>query len=248
MFLLQSFHFDPISIVLVVGVICFIIVGAIRGFFHVLIDLAQSVLSLIVSVILAKPLGMLLYKTGYFSNAIEKTADFLLSRNEIFSEIITNDNKTEVLSKALSNLHIPSRLNSLVISIGEKIIPNTNNMQIADFISDALFVGVSIVLAGAALYLLIFIMVLLLRIFVKKFDEIKPINKFNHFLGGVIGLANGLVFVIICLALLTGLLMIPSLNISIGNIIKLHDENTFTIAKWLYNLDIFSIIFSWFGI
>ena len=247
MFLMQTIYFDPISIILVIGLICAIAVGAIRGFFRVLIDLAQSVLSLIVSLFLAKPLGMLFYNTGYFNKLIEKTTTFLIGRDEIFTQIITSENKKEVLGSALSNLHIPTRLNSVVINIGEKVVPSTNGMSIASFISEALFVGVAIGLAAILLYLLIFIIVLIIRIFVKKLDEIKPIRKMNHFLGGVIGLVNGLIFVLIGLAILTALLLIPSLNVSIGNMIKLHDDNAFTLAKWLYNLDIFSLILNLLG-
>ena len=247
MFLTQTFYFDPISIILIVGLICAITVGAIRGFFRVLIDLGQSILSLIVSIFFAKPLGMIFYNTGYFNKLITKTSEFLIERNEIFSQIISSENKKEVLGTALSNLHIPARLNSIVIGIGEKVVPNTNGMSIASFISEALFVGVAIGLAAALLYFLIFIIVLLLRIFVKKLDEVKPIKKMNHFLGGVVGFVNGLIFVFIALAILTALLLIPSLNISIGNIIKLHDDNAFTIAKWLYNLDIFSLILNLLG-
>ena len=247
MFLAQSLAFDPISIILIIGFICAIVVGAIRGFFHVLIDLGQSVLSAIVSVFFAKPLGMLFYNTGYFSNVIDKTSNFLTSKDAIFAQIITDENKKEVLSQALSRLHIPERLNSVVINVGERIIPNTNNMQISDFISEALFVGVSIFLAAALLFFIIFIIVLILRISIRKLEEIKPIRRLNHFLGGLVGFVNGIIFVFVGMALLTGLLMIPSLNESIGNAIKLHDDNAITLAEALYKLDIFSIILKLLG-
>lgn len=247
MFLAQSLAFDPISIILIIGFICAIVVGAIRGFFHVLIDLGQSVLSLIVSVFLAKPLGMLFYNTGYFSNVIDKTSNFLTSKDAIFALIITDENKKEVLSQALSRLHIPERLNSVVINVGERIIPNTNNMQISDFISEALFVGVSIFLAASLLFFIIFIIVLILRISIRQLEEIKPIRRLNHFLGSLVGVVNGIIFVLVVMALLTGLLMIPSLNESIGNAIKLHDDNAITLAEALYKLDIFSIILKLLG-
>ena len=180
MFLSQTFSIDPISILLVVGFLCAIAVGAIRGFFHVLIDLGQSILSLIVSVILAKPLGMLLYNTGYFNNLIIRTSNFLVERDAIFTQIITDENINndvkinlylppyineeniaDVLSQAFDKLNVPDRLNSVMITVGEKIIPNTNDMKIADFISETLFVGVAIFLAATLLYLLIFIVVLI---------------------------------------------------------------------------------------
>lgn len=247
MFLSQTFSIDPISILLVVGFLCAIAVGAIRGFFHVLIDLGQSILSLIVSVILAKPLGMLLYNTGYFNNLIIRTSNFLVERDAIFTQIITDENKADVLSQAFDKLNVPDRLNSVMITVGEKIIPNTNDMKIADFISETLFVGVAIFLAATLLYLLIFIVVLILRICVKKLDEVKPIRKLNHLLGGVVGIVNGLIFVLVVLAILTGILMIPSLNTSVGNLIKLHDDNATTLAELLYNLDIFSYILRLLG-
>lgn len=247
MFLAQAFHFDLISIVLIIGFICAIVSGALRGFFRVLIDLGQSILSLIVSVFLAKPLGMLIYNTGYFNNLIEKTSNFLVGKHEIFSQIITEENKKDVLASALTQLNIPERLNSVLINIGDKIIPNTNNMEIADFISEALFVGASIFLAGLLLYIAIFIIVLILRLCIKQLDEIKPIKKLNHFLGGVVGVVNGIIFILVVLAVITGLLMIPSLNTTIGNYITLHDDNTFTLIELLYKLDIFSIILRLLG-
>ena len=105
---------------------------------------------------------MLFYNTGYFNKLIEKTTTFLIGRDEIFTQIITSENKKEVLGSALSNLHIPTRLNSVVINIGEKVVPSTNGMSIASFISEALFVGVAIGLAAILLYLLIFIIVYLM--------------------------------------------------------------------------------------
>jgi hypothetical protein len=247
MFLASVFRIDPISIILVVGFVCAIISGAFRGFFHVLIDLGQSILSLIVSVVLAKPFGMLLYNTGYFSKLITKTSNLLVERDEIFTQIITSDNKADILSQAFDKLNIPDKLNSVMISVGEKIIPETNNMKISDFISEALFVGVAIFLAATFLYLLIFILVLILRIFVRKLDEIKPIRKLNHFLGGLVGAVNGVIFVLVALAILTGILMIPSLNETVGNMIKLNDDSSITLAEFLYKLDIFSYILRLLG-
>lgn len=248
MFLAQTFHFDLISLILIIGFICAIVVGAIRGFFYVLIDLGQSILSIIVSIFLAKPLGMLIYNTGYFNNVISKTSQYLISRDAIFSQVITDENKIDLLSNALGKLDIPEKLNSVIINIGNKIIPNTNGMNIANFISDALFVGISIFLAGALLCFIIFIVVVILRINVRQLDEIKPIRKLNHFLGGVVGLINGIIFVLVVLAILTGLLMVPSLNETIGNMIKLHDDNATTITEVLYKLDIFGIILKLLGL
>lgn len=247
MFLAQTFQFDLISIILILGFICAITVGAIRGFFPVLIDLGQSFISVIVSIFLAKPLGTLLFNTGYFDKAIERTEAYLINYNSFFSQIITNDNKKDVLIDALSKLDFPSRLSSAFANIGASILPNTNNMTLANYISEALFYGFCIAFMGVLFFILIFILVLIIRLFIKKLDKIQPIKKVNHFLGGVIGFVNGTIFVLVALAILTGLLMIPSLNESIGNVIALHDDSKITIVEFLYNLDIFSIILRLLG-
>lgn len=247
MFLAQTFQFDLISVILIIGFICAITVGAIRGFFPVLFGLGQSFISVIVSIFLAKPLGTLLFNTGYFDKAIERTEAYLINYNSIFSQIITNDNKKEVFQEALSKLNFPERLSSIFVNIGRNIIPNTNNMTLANYISEALFFGFCITIVGVILFILIFIVVLIIRIFIKKLDKVKPISKVNHFLGGVVGFINGTVFVLVALAILTGLLMIPSLNESIGNIMMLHDDSKITIVEYLYNLDIFSIILRLLG-
>ena len=129
MFLAQSLAFDPISIILIIGFICAIVVGAIRGFFHVLIDLGQSVLSAIVSVFFAKPLGMLFYNTGYFSNVIDKTSNFLTSKDAIFAQIITDENKKELTE--IKNKDI--KLSKKVFEMYKRVVNFVNPEKILKF-------------------------------------------------------------------------------------------------------------------
>lgn len=235
---MDSFQIDVVSIILLVGFIAFVVIGAIQGFFKVLIDLASSILSAIVSILLAKPVGMLIYNTGCFTKAIEKCTAFLISKHSLFESVITSENKNELIEKGLNHFNVPAVLSNVVTSIGEKVMPETNGETIALFLSNALFVAISVIIAGLLMFLIINILVFILKLFVRKLDEIRFIRKLNHLLGALIGAVNGCIFVLAGLVILSLLLLIPPLHEPVGNLIALNNDEVFTIGKWLYELDI----------
>lgn len=247
MFLTQVFQFDVISIVLVVLFFAFIIVGAVKGFFKMLIELAGSALSAIVSIFLARPVGMFIYDLGTFNGLITKSINFLNGKSVIFLEQITDTNKEELINKCLEEFNIPGILSSIITSIGTKIIPTTNGMVISEYLSKALYVAISVVIAGILLFIIINIIIFILKLFLNKLDEIKPIKKLNHFLGAIIGVVNGLVVVLVIFIAISLLLMVPSLNEPIGSLMGLHNDKVWTFSKWLYELDILGIILKLIG-
>ena len=91
------------------------------------------------------------------------------------------------------------------------------------------------------------IIVIILEAFLHKLDKIKPINKFNHTLGGVVGFVNGLIFVFIFMVIISVLLMVPMFNEQISNIMKLSNDNIWTLSKWLYQFDLLGILLKLIG-
>ena len=243
-----AFQFDVVSIILLVGFIAFVVIGAIQGFFKVLIDLGSSILSAIVSMFLAKPVGMFIYNTGCFTKVIDKCTAFLISKHSMFESVSTSENKHELIEKGLDHFNVPSALSGVLSSIGEKIMPETNGETIAIFLSKTLFVVASIIIAGLLMFALINIIVFIFKLFIKKLDEIKFVRKLNHSLGALIGAVNGCIFVLAGLVILSLLLLIPPLHEPIGNLIALNNDEVFTIGKWLYELDIIGWILKIIGL
>ena len=97
------------------------------------------------------------------------------------------------------------------------------------------------------MFLAITIIVKIAELFLHKLDKIKPIRKANHTLGGVVGLVNGIIFALIVIVVFSLLLMIPGINEQLGSIIKLHDDNIWTIGEMLYKLDILGILLKLIG-
>lgn len=247
MFLIKSFNLDLITIILILGVVAYTITGVFKGFFRVLIDLTSSILSSIVSLFLAKPVGMFIYNLGTFNKLIDKTTNFLISKKEIFSLVATQDNKKDLIDQAINEFNIPSFLEDVLRTIGNNYINIPDGSIVGEYISNTLFIILSIALAGLVMYIIISIIVIILEAFLHKLDKIKPINKFNHTLGGVVGFVNGLVFVFIFMVIISVLLMVPMFNEQISNIMKLSNDNIWTLSKWLYQFDLLGILLKLIG-
>ncbi len=247
MFLIKSFNLDLITIILILGVVAYTIVGIFKGFFRVLIDLTSSILSSIVSLFLAKPVGMFIYNLGTFNKLIDKTTNFLISKQEIFSLVATQDNKKDLIDQAINEFNIPSFLEEVLRTIGNNYINIPDGSIVGEYISNTLFIILSTALAGLVMYIIISIIVIILEAFLHKLDKIKPINKFNHTLGGVVGFVNGLIFVFIFMVIISVLLMVPMFNEQISNIMKLSNDNIWTLSKWLYQFDLLGILLKLIG-
>ncbi len=247
MFLIKSFNLDLITIILILGVVAYTIAGIFKGFFRVLIDLTSSILSSIVSLFLAKPVGMFIYNLGTFNKLIDKTTNFLISKQEIFSLVATQDNKKDLIDQAINEFNIPSFLEEVLRTIGNNYINIPDGSIVGEYISNTLFIILSTALAGLVMYIIISIIVIILEAFLHKLDKIKPINKFNHTLGGVVGFVNGLIFVFIFMVIISVLLMVPMFNEQISNIMKLSNDNIWTLSKWLYQFDLLGILLKLIG-
>ena len=242
MILAKTLEFDVLTIILLVTVAAFVIAGAIIGVLKMLVQLGSSIISAVCALFLAKPLGTVIYKLGLFNWIIDKSTNFLLKTHEIFTQIITPENKTTLIKQGLSELNIPSLFNSIIANLGKKFIPETNGLSIAEYLSESCFIIVSIVLSGLILYGVIRLSTFLLSLLIKKLDKVKVIGVINHVFGGIVGLGVGLISVAVIMVLVTLFMMIPQINESLSKIMFLDNNNVWTLSKWLYELNILAII------
>ena len=97
------------------------------------------------------------------------------------------------------------------------------------------------------MFLAISIIIKIIELFLHKLDQIKPIKKLNHTLGGCIGLITGIIFGLFVIVVFSLLLMVPGINEQLGSLIKLHDDSVWTIGELLYKLDILGILLKLIG-
>lgn len=248
MLLAKTLPIDYLSIILLTVVIAFVIVGSIIGVLKMLVQLGGSIISIVCSLFLAKPVGTFIYNLGAYNWLISKSSNFLLTTNEFFLNSINDSNKESLIEQSLSKLNIPSLFNSVIVKIGSIILPTTNGVNLAEYLSKTFFMIVSIVLSGLLLYLIIRLTMFFISLFIKKLDKIKLIGKINHLLGGVVGLAFGLLCAVIIMVIVTLLLMIPQFNESISHFMYLDNENAWTFSKWLYEQNILALILKILGL
>lgn len=243
-----SLYIDFFSIALVLVFLVCVIVGSVMGLFKMLISLAKTIVSLVVSIFLARPLGMLIYNIGIFNGFENNIANSLTEFNSVFSNVITEENRVEVIKEGLIALNIPSIFSSTIASLGEKYIPLTNDVTIAQYLSSTLVIATSILLAALLLFIAVYLVMLLLRKIMDSLDKIKIIGWINHLSGAIIGVAVGCIIVYVAMLGLSFLLTVPSISDSIASYIKLNDDSVWTLAEKLYILKPWEILFNLIGL
>ena len=248
MLLAKALQFDVLTIILLVVVIGFIVAGAIIGVLKMLVHLGGSALSAICALFFARPLGTLIYNLGAFNWFIEKSGNFLTNTHSFFTQVITLENKQELISQGLEHLNIPDMFNSIIINLGNRFIPTTHGLSIGEYICETFFIIVSIVLSGLILYGIVRLIMFILSKLIKKLDQVKVIGTINHVLGGIVGLSIGIVTVLLIMIIVTLLMMIPQANEQLTKIMFLENENVWTLSKWLYEQNILALILKILGL
>lgn len=192
------------EIVLLVGVIIFLVimafVGYSKGFIKIVLSLVFTIVALLASVLLAGPCSTFIKEhTPLYDTVKEQMADYV---SEYIDEEVDNASK-EIQKEAIKKLNLPS-------SIQDKLIANNNDnvkteMDVKTF-SDYVAESLTDVLLNAftvlALFLIFKIVLRVLISAIDLFSKLPVINSINKDLGGIIGFAEGILFLwVICIAL-----------------------------------------------
>lgn len=236
---------DWVSIIFIATIIIFMIIGIIKGFVRSIIDMVGELIILVLSVVLIKPINLIVEKLDIFINLKNTIYSNLLSINHLFGESF-NKNNPEEISKALKELNIPELLNSLLTKQIINLIPNEANFILGEILSSLLLkTGITIIC-----FIILYLTLKILLIFIKRISNkiiksIKPIKRIDKLLGAALGIFIGiLVTNLLCLAITT-IISVPLFD-NINNLIineMCLNNDTFTLSKFIYehNLLLFLI-------
>ena len=228
--------FDIISIVYLVILLIYVLIGLKKGFFKTLTGLIKSLLSLLIALFLAKPLTNFVMDTGIGTSITSKIESFLVSKDGIFVSTITSETKTAVIADCLTQLNIPQIFHSFLTSLIDKyVVVGSEPVTVAK----ALAPSVSYYLIYIVVFILLFVVGLIIcailnRIF-DKLSTIPLVGILNKLLGVGLNLIIGLV--IICV-LSYGLTFLVPLDNSISSwLVKtmgLENSEFMSISKYFY--------------
>jgi hypothetical protein len=237
---------DVMSTIIIVLVVLYGVLGYMRGFFNILLGILKSLSSFLISFFLAKPFGNLLFKLGFGDIFTRKIEETLIGSNDLFSVVITTDNKEEVLRNALEGLKIPEFLHDLFSSLGSNLIGNLEGHTVGYYISVSAASLCCVVIAFVFLLAFSGTIIFLMRKVFNKLTRIGIISITNRIVGAVVNMTFILLtisFIFWGIATLTTFM--PSLNVMVIGLFGL-DNNDFSIAKWMYENNLFIKLFELF--
>lgn len=229
----QTIVWDYISIAFIVILIIAVIVNAVKGFATSLISLVAGLGSIVLAVLLATPVGNLLYQTG-LGPSIQGGIDGWVSSSlgSLADMALTEEN----LAQAFSQLNIPEILAKPLT----EMIANANldTASVAEAISTSLANYACIAISFIVLWIVFLVVFSLLGKLVKGINKIPLVGVLNHILGGVFGLAIGL---LVCFLACYIIQLIGSmngdLNETLSEMMHLTDEGAWSISKALYEIN-----------
>lgn len=235
-FNINNFYVDIISIIIVVSIIIAMIVGATRGFLKQIISFGKVFLVLALAILLCKPLGELIYKTGLgnvITNSIEGS---LLKKTDMMSTLVTLENSDTILSQGLKELSVPGFFTPIVSWIIRPFVPASGGETIGYYIS---FATSSIIMYSIAFIVIILIgsiVVSILKKLAKVIHKAPVIGAFDKFFGVVL---SAFVCYIIIDAILYGssfILLNSNLEVSkwLSQTLYLDNDSVLTLSKFIY--------------
>ena len=237
---------DVASIVLIVLLLILAIDGFRRGLIDVLLGIIKGFISLFVSFFLARPVGAVIFKLGLGNLLTNNMGNAFLNKNaEIFGTVVTADNKAELITKALTELKIPSAFHNTIANFLSQYIHDTGGEQLCYYFGRTAATFICIIIAFLVLVLGLFIILHYLRKALKNINKIPVVGTLNRALGLVAQLVYGLL--IVCFVFwITALISasIPAVNDFVIKILAI-DSPKFGLAKWIYQHNIAILLFEW---
>lgn len=231
-----SFQFDYISIIILVLGLIFIIKGIIDGFFKSIISIFGGIISLVVAILLAKPLGNLLFDTSLGTNLTNSINDSLVNLNpEAFNTPIPVEHQEETISGIITSLHIPGFLNGLLTKFTLSLITVETEGALGILIGQSLAHYILYFIAGLIVFIAFKIIFFILKILTRKINKVPFFGKFNRIAGGILGLVNAFIFVTIVMYGISLLMTITPVNDYFTNLLSLDDSQVYSVAKWFLN-------------
>ena len=234
----QSIFFDKITIIFLILLVAFIVIGIVRGFLFSLLSLAGFLIAVVCAFLLSKPIGDALTNSSIGTSMQGSIYDWILTKSNYAAYPLSQELAKEMLPEMLNEIGIPNFLNSFIISLILPYIPEVATEPIGQYIAHGV-TNIALVVISFLVLLIVFSIVLLfLKRFAKGVNKIPVVGLVNRLLGAVFGLAMGVVFLIVVSYGLNFVALIPGANEWLVSELRLTDSSSWSFAKMLYEQNV----------
>ena len=195
----QLLAFSLPDVILIFVLLFFFLIGAMRGFLRSLLSFFGTLGSLICAWLLAAPFSRLLGNTfGLNAKFSSMFKGFLPKISSVFSKDVSGLSADMVVS----NVKLPGFIEKVLLKIAPSgLMPE--GTTVAELTAPIFGGFLCTVVSFFVLFLLFKIGIFILSHFFKKVDKIKGVSGINKLLGGLFGLARGLLFSFTVLAVIS---------------------------------------------
>lgn len=234
----QSIFFDKITIIFLILLVAFIVIGIVRGFLFSLLSLAGFLIAVACAFLLSKPVGDALTNSSIGTSMQGSIYDWILTKSNYAAYPLSQELAEDLLPEMLNEIGIPNFLNSFIISLILPYIPEVATEPIGQYIAHGVTNIALVVISFLVLLIVFSIALLFLKRFAKGVNKIPVVGLVNRLLGAVFGLAMGVVFLIVVSYGLNFVALIPGANEWLVSELRLTDSSSWSFAKMLYEQNV----------
>ena len=234
----QSILFDKITIIFLILLVAFIVIGIVRGFLFSLLSLAGFLIAVACAFLLSKPIGDALTNSSIGTSMQGSIYDWILTKSNYAAYPLSQELAEDLLPEMLNEIGIPNFLNSFIISLILPYIPEVATEPIGQYIAHGVANIALVVISFLVLLIVFSIALLFLKRFAKGVNKIPVVGLVNRLLGAVFGLAMGVVFLIVVSYGLNFVALIPGANEWLVSELRLTDSSSWSFAKMLYEQNV----------
>ncbi len=234
----QSIFFDKITIIFLILLVAFIVIGIVRGFLFSLLSLAGFLIAVACAFLLSKPIGDALTNSSIGTSMQGSIYDWILTKSNYAAYPLSQELAEDLLPEMLKEIGIPNFLNSFIITLILPYIPEVATEPIGQYIAHGVANIALVVISFLVLLIVFSIALLFLKRFAKGVNKIPVVGLVNRLLGAVFGLAMGVVFLIVVSYGLNFVALIPGANEWLVSELRLTDSSSWSFAKMLYEQNV----------
>lgn len=229
---------DVVSIVFIVIILVFCLLGFFQGFFALLLGFAKGLVALLVAVLLCKPLGSVLASTGMGNGIAGGVENWLVEKNEVlFHTVLNPENAADTVNQGLEAAKIPSMVRPYITGLLQDKVPNTDGMALGEYIAKGVAIFACIMIAFFVVLIIAGIILAILQKVLKNINRIPIVGLVNRILGLAMGaLLACLVISGICYALSFFMGIPGDISTKLVDMLRLGEgqEAEWTVAKFFY--------------
>lgn len=234
---------DIISILFILFLIFMIAIGIKNGFFYTFIQFFRHIATLIIGILLAKPLGYALFHTSLGNKLNQSLYNVFYSISEKWSATLTTS-KEEAVQQIVND--IPASFQENVKNMIAKQFPNYDFENLAEVFSRVCSIIICMLIVFIIVSIICSIFFLLFKKLAKKVNKIPLIGFINRLGGAIMGGVVGIFFLTIFCFIISLCIQLPgSFSVKLTELFSLNSDS-FSFAKWLYELHLFEHILQLF--